>query len=118
MEQKIFTERQGHDMETYIPARQIGGQFRGKQAGIGSGHINIHIPIHHEGIDGFLPLFHFLDLIEQDIDLALHSFHHIFHMQIEGFRIGNIHPFKTLEIHIDDVVLPYPLTLQLFGYQL
>lgn len=118
MKQKIFIERQRHDMETDIPACQIGGQLGGKQPGVRAGYINIYIPIHHERIDGLFPILHLLYFIQQDIYFPIGLFHFILDIQVQGFRIGNIHPFKTLKVHIDNVLFGNLLTLQFFCYQL
>ena len=82
MKQKIFIEGQRHDMETDVPACQISGQLGGKQPGVGAGYINIHIPIHHERIDGLFPILHLLYLIQQDICFPIGFFHFILDIQI------------------------------------
>ena len=115
MEVQEFAEGQRQHLDLHIASGQIRGQFGGKQVGVGTGHINVAIQIHTEGIHGILPVPNLLHLVQKEVEpLALGcAFHHIL------IKALTVHVCKLhgLKVHREDLFLHDALFPQMCHHQ-
>ena len=116
MKIKKFPKRQGQHPDLYTASCQISGIFRRKQVSIGSRHIDITIKIHAKRIDRILPVRNPLNLIKKQIGsfIIRQPFLHI-SVNILCIHSLKLHGFK---IHLNHLLLPYPVFLQMPDHQL
>ena len=88
-------ERVDHKLD--IAPAQTGRKLAGQQLGVGAGNVDVAVKRNAQGVDAFLPILHFLDLVEEEINLAVHfgGFCRNLIMQcLRGLQMGIAHIFK------------------------
>src|SRR5699024_5825287 len=76
----------GVDDKLHIASAQIGRQFTGQQLRVGAGDVDVAVQGDAEGVDALLPVLHFLNFIEEQIDLAADLSSPFENLIMESFR--------------------------------
>ena len=111
-------EGEGVDHELHIPPAQIGGQLAGQQLGVGTGDVDVAVQCHPEGVDAPLPSGNLLDLVEEQIDLAIHLTGLLHHMIVQCLGVQQMPIAHILKIDGNEICRINPGLHQLFLHQL
>ena len=96
-------EGEGVDHKLHIPPAQIGSQLAGQQFGVGTGDVNVAVQCHPEGIDAPLPVLHLLDLVKEQIDLAIHLTGLLHHMIVQCLGVQQMPIAHILKIDRNEI---------------
>lgn len=66
-EGEVLRKGQGENAEGDVAPGEIGGDFGGHHAGVGAGHIQVHVKVRLQGVDDFFPALDLLHLVQKEV---------------------------------------------------
>ena len=98
-----FREGKGIDHKLHIAARKIGRQFAGKELCVRPRDVNIAIQGDAQGIHAFFPVLHFLDLVKEQVRLALDACRPLLDLRMQRFGVLQMGIAHILKIDGDEL---------------
>ena len=67
LECQVLCEGQSENAEGDVAPSEIGGDFGGHHAGVGAGHIQVHVKVRLQGVDHLFPALDLLHLVQKEV---------------------------------------------------